>query len=686
MTRDRDFIVLKALFASLAVGLTCGCSGSFGPSAIQPNKTPIGNIQGSVHGGQAPISGAKIYLFAAGVNGYGSSPISLINSTAPNGFEDGNGHYYVMTDASGNFALGGDYTCTEGQQVYMVAWGGNPGLTGSVNNTGIIQMAGLGQCPAAGNLAAQVPYLVINEVTTVAFAYAMSGFGNQAWSIGSNAANSPASATAIANAMANANNIVNLQWGQAPAVANGNTNSVNPQARIYALANILATCVNTASPSSSGCTNLFNAAVSTTGLPATDESNAIFNIVHNPANTTATPNHVSTIWNLYSGNAIFTPTLTAAPSDWTMPVIYKNLVSVPGTTGNQITSGPFNMAFDASGNAWIGDRVKGVVEVGPQGTAHTYNPGFGMVKGVAVSPADGNVWVSDYGNSLVYILNSSGTIIGTLIKKIDNNNNAHGPILTTFSLDPTSGYVAYQANEDIPGVVMFEAGLNGGTSSPIYTKVDYINGAGTRSFPDVHTPGWIAVDQTGMVWLPSTSTGEIGNIVVTWKNGSDSSNPSEATGPQSYTTASDGHSNIWLTTNTEPATLNEVVSGSTTSTPISGSGGGMNEPYKLVVDGGNTVWLANNGANTVSAYSSTSSAWLATNGFSTGAAGGPGAVVIAVDGSGNVWTGNADGSVTQLLGLATPTATPFYGGMTVTTVNGANQTTTVTNGNLGAKP
>ena len=172
---------------------------------------------------------------------------------------------------------------------------------------------------------------------------------------------------------------------------------------------------------------------------------------------------------------------------------------------------------------------------------------------------------------------------------------------------------------------------------------------------------------------------------MNWKNGSDNSNPSEAPGPSSYSTASDGHSNIWLTTDTGTATLEVISAGSTTVTATT-TGGGMNEPFKLAVDGGNTIWMANYGANTVSAWSGSGSGWLATNGFSTSAASGTGAVVIGVDGSGNVWTGNADGSVTQLLGLATPTATPFYGGMTVTTVNGANQSTSITSGNLGSKP
>lgn len=677
-----DLTVLKIVFASLAVGLMSGCSASFVPSSVQPNQTPVGNIQGSVHGGQAPVSGAHIYLLAAATDGYGNHATSLISSTAPNAFEDGNGNYYVVTDANGNFALGGDYTCTEGQQVYMAAWGGNPGLSGTVNNTAILQMAGLGQCPAAGNLAAQVPYLVINEVTTVAFAYAMSGYGSSAWFIGSNAATSPGSATAIANAMANAGNIVNLQYGQAPTVTNGNANSVNPQSKIYALANILAACVNTSSPSSSACTNLFNAAVSPAGVPASDESNAIFNIVHNPANTSSSPTHVSAIWNLTPATPVFSPTLPSIPSDWTMPVIYNGLVSQPGTNGqNQIISGPYNMAFDANGNAWIGDRVKGVVEVGPQGAAHTFNSGFGMIKGVAVSPADGTIWAADYANNMVDVLDSSGTVVTTVTRGLGGNNNPRGPILTSFALDNTTGFIAYLGIEEVPGIVLYEAN----PSTPYsYTKIGNAE-LGSNGFPDVDTPGWIAVDQTGQAWLPSTDTPFVGDWAVTWKNGARSTKADESAGPESYSTASDGNSNIWLTTNSGTATLDEIRSGSTTVTS-SFTGGGMNQPYKLAVDGGNTIWIANNGANTLSAWSTTSGAWLASSGFSTSAASGTGCVVLGVDGSGNVWTGNADGSVTQLLGLATPTATPFYGGMTVTTGTGNSQTTVTTNGNLGSRP
>src|SRR5215469_12941070 len=383
--------------------LMSGCSTSFHPNPLTEDRVPIGEIKGAVHGGQAPISGGQIYLFAAGTGGYGTAATSLITSGQPgvtcNTSGTLNGDCYVTTDSGGNFALGGDYTCTPGTQVYMVAVGGNPGLPGTVNNTAIVQMAGLAQCPAAGNLAAQVPYLVINEVTTVAFAYSMGGFATTPFNVSSNAANSTGSATAIANAMANTSNIVNLQWGQAPAVSNGNPNSVNPQAKLYVLANILATCVNTSGPSSPGCTALFSAAKSAAGGLATDEANAIFNIVHNQAS------NVSAIWALNPSTPVFTPNspITQQPADWTMPVVYNGLVSVPQTGGNQFISGPFNIAFDANGTAWIGDRQNGVVEIGPQGASTTYNSNgsgpFGRVKGVAVSPVDGTIWVTDYRNN-----------------------------------------------------------------------------------------------------------------------------------------------------------------------------------------------------------------------------------------------------------------------------------------------
>ncbi len=649
-------IALSLCVSALGAMLLSGCAGSIAPNPVENYQTPIGNIQGSVHGGQAPVTGAHIYLYAASTAGYGTNATSLISSTASNATADGNGNYYVTTDGNGNFALGGDYTCTQGQQVYMVAVGGNPGQSGTVNNTAIVQMAGLGQCPAAGNLAAQVPYLVINEVTTVAFAYAMSGFATTPYNVSADATG----ATALANAMANTGNIVNVRYGQAPTVANGNPNSINPQAKLYALANIVAACVNTSSPSSSGCANLFQYATTSTGTHATDEATAVFNIAHNQAQ------NVGNIWNLTPATPVFTPTLSTQPTDWTMPVVYTGLVSQPGTNGsNQIVSGPFNIAFDANGSAWVGDRVKGVVEIGPQGASNTFNSGFGMVKGVAVSPVNGNIWVSDYNNNKVDVMDTTGAILTSF------TTDLNGPILTAFAGNTAGRALAYVADETTTGVVIFD--------SSSFALKDFETGG---SFANIQTPGWISVDNQGNAWIPSTNTTYIGEVTVKekGKSGNFTYTSSETNGsPNSYSTVSDSSSNIWLASITGTARLEEIASGDT-SVSSTWSGGGMSGPFKLAVDGGNNIWIANANANTVSGFNTSGSgSWLAANGFSTSAPGGGGCVVAAPDPSGNLWSANSDGSVTQLLGLATPTAAPFYGGVRS---NGTNSIL----GNLGTKP
>lgn len=661
--------------AILAAGVLAGCSTSFVPGPVTLNKTPIGTIQGSVHGGNFPVSGAQIYLFAAGQGGYGTSATSLITSGA-SGVSCSNpvvaGACYVTTDSNGNFALGGDYTCTEGQQVYMVGVGGNPGLTGTgINNTAIVQMAALAACPASGSLAQAVPYLTLNEVTTVAFGYAMSGFATTAYNVSSDATGK----TALANALANANKIVNLQWGQAPTVANGNSNSVNPQSKIYALANVLATCVNTTAASSSQCTNLFKYAATSSGTAATDEANAIFNIAHNQGQ------NVASLYNLAGSTGPFSPTLSATPADWTIPVVYSGVVSPFGTnTNNQVISGAYNIAFDASGNAWIGDRKKGVVEMTPMGAVTTYNPGFSMVKGIAISPDSTQIWVADYSGG------TGGT--GAL-----DNMTTGGALKTTLTTDMVGpSAVAVDAN----GLAFVVNELNGSVVAVSSTNT-FMAYSGTVA---VTTPAWISLDQNGNLWLPSTTTNQVvGQVPLNYAGNSGNfkgfGTPSTIAADYSYGVAVDSNNNMWFATNAITGTgapnnenLDEIVATTNKngnqitytlgpSEPGYGwNGGGLGIPYKITIDGGNNVWMANEYYQTVSEWSQTQGKWLGVPGTQGGILG-----VGAVDGkgynngstgttlsatpdpSGNLWTANTDGTVTELLGLATPTASPIYPGV-----------------------
>src|ERR1700690_2423006 len=96
-----------------------------------------------VHGGQQPIVGAHVYLYAAHTTHYGDTAISLLQSAGGTSVE-GNGDYYYATQSGGTFSITGDFTCpSPGSQVYLYAVGGDPGL-GQGANSAIGLMAALG--------------------------------------------------------------------------------------------------------------------------------------------------------------------------------------------------------------------------------------------------------------------------------------------------------------------------------------------------------------------------------------------------------------------------------------------------------------------------------------------------------------------------------------------------------------
>ena len=126
-------------FQQQPVSLGSGSTSSTG-SPTAPATTPGSAIVGNVHGGQQAVVGAHIYLFAANPAGYGSPSISMLNSTQPDVETDATGNY-ILTDPNGNFSISGDYTCTAGQQVYLLALGGNPGLPPGETNPALALMS-----------------------------------------------------------------------------------------------------------------------------------------------------------------------------------------------------------------------------------------------------------------------------------------------------------------------------------------------------------------------------------------------------------------------------------------------------------------------------------------------------------------------------------------------------------------
>lgn len=368
---------------SLACGMLSGCALTAKDTSA-PTAVAGVAFTGSVHGGQQPVSGARIQLYAAGNTGYGSaysytSGSSLIGTTT------------VLSDSGGNFSITGDYTCPAASTpVYIVATGGNPGL--SQANTSIALMTALGPC---GNLTASTN-ISINELTTVASVWALSPFMTGIGNVGTSSTNT----SGLLNAFAAVKKVVDPASGfvAGPALPPG---ASLPVSKINTLANILASCVNSSGGSSgdgSACGTLFsNSTVAGSAAPA-DTITAALNIAQHPnAN-------VAALTGLSTPNAPFQPTLSRAPNDFSLVISY----SAGGF------SAPRAIAVDPAANVWVTNSGSNTVtEMDNSGAVLSGSTGYAVgsmnvPSAIAIDPA-GNAWIANTGNSTVTELTSAGT-------------------------------------------------------------------------------------------------------------------------------------------------------------------------------------------------------------------------------------------------------------------------------------
>ena len=294
LLRPMPFLAVLAALATLSLA-GCGTA-STAITAAGATPTPFA-ISGQVHGGQQAVNGSTISLYAAGKSALYSTPRSMLTSS-------------VTSNSSGYFTITGKYACNSGDQVYIVATGGD---AGSGSNTAIAMMTALGPC--ATLLAnAGTTFIAINEVTTVASVYSLAAFMTGVQALGSDASNTP-STDALAAAFATTGTLVSTSTGVAPLISTGN--GIVPQSTIYALADALAACINSTASNSTACTKLFTAATVSANTPA-DTLQAALNVAKNPA---ANPTGV---FNVATTTGPFQPTLTAAPASWTITVAHPS--------------------------------------------------------------------------------------------------------------------------------------------------------------------------------------------------------------------------------------------------------------------------------------------------------------------------------------------------------------------------
>ncbi|MGA8938634.1 MAG: hypothetical protein WB439_05650 [Acidobacteriaceae bacterium] len=413
--------------ATLAITLAgCGGSSSILTTTATIITPPAVSITGRVMGGQQPINGATIQLYAAGNTGYGSA-YSYTTGTSLLG------SHVVTTSGNGDFNITGDYTCpSSSTEVYIEAIGGIP-IAGEAANPNIITLAALGPC---GKLSSST-YITINELTTVSSIWALAPFMTGPSNIGT----SPANTTGLTNAFAAVNELVDTSTGtlnglSLPAGATIPTNELNT------LADIIASCINTSSGGNAGdgsaCGNLFALALSNAGSKPTDVVTAALNIAHNPALNVTALNKLAT------ATAPFQPILSAAPSAWTIAIQYPSTAfSAPtgiaadqsgnlwitNKTTHSVTqlsptgsvtgtyavgqSGNGAIAIDLKGDAWVADKTSGsLVEVFPNGTAATTTGGGLTTTNSIAIDGSGDIWAAGTSSPLS-AFNSSGTPIST---------------------------------------------------------------------------------------------------------------------------------------------------------------------------------------------------------------------------------------------------------------------------------
>ncbi len=619
-----------------AVAVAAGYTGSVVQSVPYVINLPT---NGKVYASQKALAGAHVYVMAASTTGYGgaglaagtgNASVSLLNA-ALTGQSDAVGAY-VPTNQDGTFSIAGDYTCTPGTQVYLYALGGS---TGAGTNTAIGLLAALGACPAAGNFGSNL-YAVVNEVSTVATAYALAGFATDATHVGSSG--TALAKVGIANAFANAANLETLGTGVALAVTPAGNGTV-PQTKIDTLANVLVSCTSTSAAGSNGCGLLFGYTLSggLTGTPPTDTASAAINIAHNPAA------NVADMWGVGSG-VTFAPTLGAQPNDWTVALSFS---------GGGLSS-PVGLAVDGAGDVWAANQTgsAGVSELSPLGAP--LSPATGYLGGglntplnLAIDPA-GNAWVTNVGSANLSEFSSAGA-----------------------ALSPAGGYVGGGLGD--AGQLAIDGSGNAWEASGTNNAVAEFTNAGVALSPSagftgggVNQPTGIAIDATGKAWVSNAQSGGVSEFSAAGAALSPSTAYKGGGLDDPYAIAIDATGDVWAS-NGYPsftASLSKLSNSGVAISPTTGYvGGGLNRSTGLSIDGAGNVWVGNYGNNSLSEFTNAGVAVTPSTGYLGG--GLSSATLVAADGSGNVWITNdaQTAEIVEFVGVGTPVVTPLAVGV-----------------------
>ncbi len=604
-----------AMAGMCGLNLLTGCAAGTAASLDSSTGHAAVSISGSVHGGQNPIGGSKVQLWETTTTGYGVAPAaSLIAST-------------TTAAGTGAFSFGTanvPANCTTGPFAYITATGGDSsGVTTTNTNPGVALVAMLGSCATTGASTT----VTLNEVTTVAAAYALSGFATDAngtIGIGTTSTN----AQGLKDAVANAALLANTGTG----AANASTTSMFlPTAMVNSLANALAACVNTAytgtsfTTASTNCANLFSYTTppGTTTAPA-DTFQAAVNMARYPGS------NVSNILSLgAAAGAPFVPSVATT-------TVTQDSATVVGTAPNDLTLG-IAIPSATLQNAQYGQYV----------TSSANNPAVSL----AIDSAD-NIWILGATNGTLdtshynYIWEqpaaSSSTTPGTLPSAVPNLGTiaaVDGTHTIRFgAFDKSDNF--FLSDKNASGGALIEI-ASGNSASSGATELASFSGLSVSTPPggSLEPNDWtLAIDPSGNLF--TSAYGGQGNCVngtgttceaIEYPAGSYAS-PTNVFGTaqivaptvrgiaEDAVSTSAGTGNVWLTnysteTSTKPGTSVEVLTPSTgaLSTITIGSGTtASGSPLGVALDKSGNAYI------TTTATAATSGLWKVPQGTATG--------------------------------------------------------------------
>ncbi|MBU3601744.1 NHL repeat-containing protein [Polynucleobacter sp. AM-25C3] len=547
MTLLRTF----SLFVVAGCGaiLLSSCTGSSTPNNVVINGTVSS-------GGSAPavaIGGATVSIYQAQTG----TPILVVQTT---------------TDGAGNF--------TAKVPVSNTNTNSNPALYYAVatKSSGIQLIASLGSGPLSA--------VKINDLTTVATAYAFAQFLQSDLSIAG-------SAIPLSIAAGMAENLVAAESGSASIVIQTSPNGyeTNTWSALGSLANKLAACTQGLS---NACTALFAATPASNAALPTNTMQAAVNIALNPAN------NVTGIFNLVNATNAYSPALTAnqGPSGlnfqklqaWTMALKVNN-----SGNSNCPFGGPANVAFDVNGYAWINNNVlqptanssnclmvlqpNGKPATGLLNTPNSPITGGGILGsgfGIAIDTL-GNIWSGNFGWGNSFPSSGSVTKLSSLGVPVSPSTGY------TNGLSRVQGIAVDQSNN----IWMASYGNN--------SVVVYRNGSASNaaSYTDSNTePFGVAIASDGSAWVSYTGSDTVSKLKIT--NGTISKLASVIlpAGSNPKGVAVDSLGNAWVAAGAN-STVYEINSSGTIIGTYTGQG--INGPWGISIDAKGNPWVANFG-------------------------------------------------------------------------------------------